>query len=105
MNIPNWYNELSGRPLAGRRNAGQLGNADTTFWGRKILRMNTKYQIIYVLGTCAGDVGTYGRIYDSRTTKNELGPFLSSKFNNKSYYFLQPHLKLTVSEGIPTAWG
>jgi len=72
MNIPNWYNELSGRPLAGRRNAGQLGNADTTFWGRKILRMNTKYQIIYVLGTCAGDVGTYGRIYDSRTTKNEL---------------------------------
>ena len=80
MNIPNWYNELSGRPLAGRRNAGQLGNADTTFWGRKILRMNTKYQIIYVLGTCAGDVGTYGRIYDSRTTKNELGTFLSSIF-------------------------
>lgn len=73
MNIPNWYNEMSGRPLAGRRAPGQLGGVETPFWGRKILRMNTKHQLIYVLGTVAGEVGEWARIYDSRTTKNDLG--------------------------------
>jgi len=72
MNEPNWFNEMSGRPLRGRRAPGQLGGCDTPYWGRKILRMNTKYQIIYILGTVGGEVGEYGRIYDSRTSKNQL---------------------------------
>ena len=40
----NWFNELSGRPLKGRRMPGQLGGVDTPAWGRKVLRMNTKFQ-------------------------------------------------------------
>ena len=72
-NSPGWFNEMAGRPLAGRRTPGQLGGCDTPYWGRKILRMNTKYQLIYILGTVGGEVGTWGRIYDTRTTKNDLG--------------------------------
>jgi len=67
----NWFNELSGRPLKGRRMPGQLGGVDTTAWQRRILRMNTKFQIIWVLGHTPGHVGEYGRVYDTRTTKDQ----------------------------------
>ena len=73
VNLPNWYNEMSGRPLKGRRGPGQLGGADTVFWGRKVLRMNTEHQLIWVLGTVAGEIGSWARVYDSRTTKNDVG--------------------------------
>jgi len=72
VNLPNWYNEMSGRPLKGRRGPGQLGGADTVFWGRKVLRMNTEHQLIWVLGTVAGEIGSWARVYDSRTTKNDV---------------------------------
>merc|ERR1712131_63057 len=70
---PNWFNELSGRPLKGRRQPGQLGGCDTPAWSRKVLRMNTKFQIMWIKGRTPGHVGDYARVYDTRTSANMIG--------------------------------
>ena len=106
VNLPNWYNELSGRPLKGRRGPGQLGGADTVFWGRKVLRMNTEHQLIWVLGTVAGEIGSWARVYDSRTTKNDVGKnaTISSAQNKGAHVFSQltcsPLILISEKKGI-----
>ena len=65
-----FWDRHSGRALKGRRMPGQLGGADTPSWARKVLRMNTKYQVMWVLGRTPGHVGEYARVMDTRTKRN-----------------------------------
>ena len=74
-----------GRPMKGRRLPGQLGGTYETARSRKVLRINTRYNVIYVSGRIPGHVNTFVKITDAlrrkicietdEDEKKQIGPF------------------------------
>lgn len=74
-----------GRPLKGRRLPGQLGGTYETAFARTVLRINTRYNVIYVKGRIPGHVNAFVRISDKlnrsihinsdEDERKQIGPF------------------------------
>jgi len=54
-----------GRIFPGKKMAGHVGGSYKTTHPSKILRINTKYNILYIKGTVPGDIGGYMKIKDA----------------------------------------
>ncbi|XP_039254978.2 large ribosomal subunit protein uL3m-like [Styela clava] len=77
--------DRSGRVVKGRRMPGQLGGTYETAYGRRIFRINTRYNVLYVKGRIPGHINTFVKISDTCNKKlqprNEdevlkhIGPF------------------------------
>jgi len=72
-----------GRIWPGKKMAGHMGNKNCTKTAVKVLRINTKYNILYVLGNCPGEKGSILSIRDSDKPHERPPPFPT--------YFPDPH--------------
>lgn len=86
-----WHRRLgslasrSGRVAKSRRMPGQLGGTFEPVWNSRILRINTRYNVLYVKGRIPGHVNTFVRISDTKCRKHRpqneeecqrmIGPF------------------------------
>lgn len=94
-----WHRRLgslhnrSGTIPKGRRMPGQLGGTYETALCRRILRMNTRYNVIYVKGRIPGHVNTFVKIQDTRNGKHRPNTEEESKRLIGPFPTYQPELE------------
>jgi len=64
-----------GRIWPGKRMAGHMGNKNCTKFAVRILRINTKYNVLYVKGECPGEKGGFIVISDAWKKHERPPPF------------------------------